>query len=125
MRFGRKCPDGFLPVFSVRTEAEAKSLCVMACSLGADGHYYSDDMIREHVAGTRDLESFAKFGDRLAAFYWQIIRADDPDPDLHPESEGHEAPHRFVPQIRGIPNFEDEVFCARCGEHSSWHPPGD
>lgn len=65
MRYGRgACPKGFLPIFSVRTEAEAKLLLAMTCSLGPDRNYYSNEMARD-----QSLEQFALFGQKLARAY--------------------------------------------------------
>ena len=64
MRFGTKCPKGFLPVYSVDTEDEAKRLLVLACKMGLDGQYYSPELAEEQT-----LERLALFSDKLEAVY--------------------------------------------------------
>jgi hypothetical protein len=54
-------PDGFLPVFSVDTDEEARRLIVATCKLGNDGEYYATELLREQT-----LENLMKFSDRLA-----------------------------------------------------------
>jgi hypothetical protein len=60
VRFGPNCPSGFLPVFSVATDEEAKALLVLACQRGYDGEYYAPDLIEEQT-----LENLAAFSQRL------------------------------------------------------------
>lgn len=68
MRYGRgACPEGFLPIFSVNTEVEAKRLIAATCSLGLDGSYYSTEMARD-----QSLDQFARFGQKLALVYAHI-----------------------------------------------------
>lgn len=64
MRFGRKCPKGFLPVFSVDTEEEAERLLVMSCSRDMDGSFYSNELAAE-----QSLERLRAFGKKLATNY--------------------------------------------------------
>ncbi len=58
MRFGTECPEGFLPVYSVETEEEAKSLIVGACSRGEDGFYYANELAQEQSLGKLSEFSF-------------------------------------------------------------------
>lgn len=60
MRFGPKCEDGFLPVFSTNTEEEARRLIVLTCKGGPDGNYYAPDLL-----GEQTLDNLAAFSDRL------------------------------------------------------------
>lgn len=63
MRFGRgACPSGFLPVFSVDDEEEARAVIVATCSRGDDGNYYSHDLARE-----QSVEALERLGEKMAA----------------------------------------------------------
>ena len=74
MRYGRgACPEGFLPIFSVNSEDEAKRLLVVTCSLGPDRHYYSNEM-----AADQSIEQFARFGQKLARAYARFNVQDAP-----------------------------------------------
>lgn len=64
MRFGRKLPKGFLPVFSVDTVKEARDLIIATCVRGLDGHYYSAEL---NVS--QDLDTLRVFSDKLARVY--------------------------------------------------------
>lgn len=64
VKFGRSCPEGFLPVYSVNTVKEAKELLVMCCSLGYDGEYYAKELAEEQT-----LSNLDKFGDNLDRAY--------------------------------------------------------
>ncbi len=61
MRYGRTVPKGFLPVFSVDTEEEAKQLLIATCPRGDDGHFYARELIEEQT-----LENLQVFSDKLA-----------------------------------------------------------
>lgn len=69
MGFGPKLPDGYLPVFSVDTEDEARALIVLTCPLGRDGHYYARELAEDQT-----LENLQRFSDRLAAG-WALLQA--------------------------------------------------
>jgi hypothetical protein len=58
--FGRKVPDGSLPVYSVGTEQEAKELIVLACPTNMYGQYIAPELAQEQT-----LENLDKFSDRL------------------------------------------------------------
>ncbi len=62
--YGRTLPKGHLPVFSVDTEEEAKTLIVMTCTMGLDGNYYARELIEE-----QSLENLQRFSDKLATAY--------------------------------------------------------
>lgn len=55
-----RCPDGFLPVYSVDTEHEARVLVAAACELGYDGEYYARELEESQT-----LDNLRAFGDRL------------------------------------------------------------
>lgn len=70
VRFGRgECPEGFLPVFSVNDEEEARRLIVATCGRGEDGEYYSKELARE-----QNLDVLQAFSDKLARTYALISR---------------------------------------------------
>jgi len=68
--FGRRCPEGFLPVFSVDTEAEARALLVATCPRGPDGEFYSRELAHD-----RTLETLELFSQKLAAVYDRMREA--------------------------------------------------
>lgn len=58
-----RLPKGFLPVFSVTTEEEAKALIVATCSMGMDGEYYASELASEQTM--ENLEVFSAKIDRV------------------------------------------------------------
>lgn len=66
--YGRTPPEGFLPVFSVDTEAQAKKLLIGACSRDEEGNYYSPLLARGQT-----LENLQTFSDRLLMIYEHIF----------------------------------------------------
>jgi uncharacterized membrane protein len=77
---GRTVPKGFLPVYSVDTAEEARSLVVATCSRGLDGKYYSDILAaaRETEAKSnadieRQLDSLNVFADKLDAAHERLV----------------------------------------------------
>lgn len=64
MRYGRSCDDGFLTVYSVDTEEEARTLISMACPMNYDG-----DHIAPELSSEQTLENLGAFGDRLARLH--------------------------------------------------------
>lgn len=70
MRYGRSVPfkDGFLPVFSVDTEEEARLLLTMACPRNFDGEFYARELVEEQT-----LENLEKFGDKLELYYNRML----------------------------------------------------
>jgi hypothetical protein len=71
VRFGPKCPDGFLPVFSTDTEEEAKRLLVLCCDTNLDGEFVARELVMK-----RDLDSLEAFSDRLQRG-WDFLMAAD------------------------------------------------
>jgi len=62
-------PKGFLPVFSVNSEEEARKLIVATCSRGADGKFYSAELA---VVQTLDvLEQFSRKLERVYSLMQQ------------------------------------------------------
>ncbi len=72
MRFGTKCPDGFLPIFSVNSEEEARLLLVLACPRNRDGDFVAPELTEEQT-----LDNLYAFGDRLREIYARI-KKDEP-----------------------------------------------
>lgn len=60
MRYGRTVPKGFLPVFSVDTEDEAKKLLVLTCPRNAEMDFFARELVAEQT-----LDNLATFSDRL------------------------------------------------------------
>jgi len=67
--FGRKVPNGWLPVFSVDTVAEARRLITLACPMDDSGNYYARELAEEQT-----LDNLQKFGDKLALAYAHMKR---------------------------------------------------
>ena len=65
MRFGPKCEDGFLPVFAVADEDEAKALLTMSCSTNMHGEYVAKQLITDQ--SLENLEAFSTHLDRAHA----------------------------------------------------------
>lgn len=57
--YGRRCPPGFLPVYSVDTEEEAERLLVHLPS------NWRGEKVADELAHEQTLENLAAFGDRL------------------------------------------------------------
>lgn len=77
MRFGTKCPPGFLPIFSVNTEAEARALLTLACPMTDDGAAYFVPELAAH----QTLDNLYAFGERLRGIYVDRMgRPNDPPP---------------------------------------------
>ena len=68
MRYGRSVPDGFLPVFSVGSEAEAKSLLSIACATNINGEFIAKELAQEQT-----LDNLYSFGDRLEKDHERIV----------------------------------------------------
>ena len=56
--YGRTCPPGFLPVYFVDSEEEAKTLVVLTCAMGPDGKYYARELAAEQTLD--NLDAFSK-----------------------------------------------------------------
>lgn len=71
MRYGRGAlPKGFLPVFSVDTEEEAKELIALCCPTDIAGNYYARELAEEQT-----LENLQLFSDKLAKGYEMLQNA--------------------------------------------------
>ena len=70
MRFGRKCPNGFLPIFSVNTEEEARALLLAACPRNLAGEFVAPELAEEQT-----LPNLYAFGKRLRGVYRRLLRA--------------------------------------------------
>lgn len=68
VRYGRCLPDGFLPVYSVGSEAEAKSLLMMACPTNLAGEYIARELV-----GGQTLENLSKFGRHLDLLHTRLV----------------------------------------------------
>lgn len=68
MEVGKVLPKGFLPVFSVDTEEEARLLVVTTCPRGYDNHYYARELAQEQT-----LENLATFSDRLNEAHQRLV----------------------------------------------------
>mgnify|MGYP001566969360 CR=1 FL=1 len=66
MRFGRTVPidKGFLPAFSVNTEAEARDLLILTCPTNINGEYIAPELAEEQT-----LDNLYAFGERLKRGY--------------------------------------------------------
>lgn len=62
--YGRKCPEGFLPVFSVDSEQEAIDLLTLTCPKNAMGQWFSREL-----AMNQSLETLDSFSDTLHEAY--------------------------------------------------------
>ncbi len=60
MRYGRSIEKGFLPVYSVGDEEEAKDLIVLTCPTFPDGTHYARELANEQT-----LENLQKISDKL------------------------------------------------------------
>ena len=58
MRYGRTLEDGFLPVFSVGSEEEARRLLTMACPLSNDGEFLAPELVADQTI--KNLDSFSQ-----------------------------------------------------------------
>ncbi len=65
MRYGRTCEKGFLPVYSVDTEEEARILLMLTCSTVKEGPQAGEFVARE-LAHEQTLDKLFAFGERLA-----------------------------------------------------------
>lgn len=61
MEYGTVVPKGALPVYSCKTEAEAKQLLVAACPRSINGDFVAVELVEEQTT-----ENLRKFSDRLA-----------------------------------------------------------
>lgn len=75
--YGRRCPPGHLPVYSVDTEAEAEKLLMLLPTNGW-GEPIAEELVREQT-----LENLEAFGDRLHGLWLQHV-----DPSRSPAPTG-------------------------------------
>ena len=68
MNCGRVTPEGHLPVFSVDTEEEAKSLIIATCPHGDDGKYYARELLQEQT-----IKNLYAFGEKLAQAHDRFV----------------------------------------------------
>lgn len=61
VRYGRTVEEGFLPVYSVETEQEARQLLVAACSRDMAGNFIARELVDHQT-----LDNLYAFSDRLA-----------------------------------------------------------
>lgn len=65
MGYGRApVPDGTLPIFSVNTEEEARTLITLTCPTNLNGEHIAPELAREQT-----LKNLYAFGDRLRRGY--------------------------------------------------------
>lgn len=72
MRFGRTVEDGFLPVYSVDTEEEAKRLLVLAC-----GTNLRNEFVARELGEEQTLENLYAFGKRLEETHGRFLKKGD------------------------------------------------
>ena len=68
MRYGRSVPEGSLPVFSVDTEEQAKTLLTLTCQTNLDNEY-----VAEELAGEQTFENRQAFSRRLEKG-WKVMK---------------------------------------------------
>lgn len=68
MRFGTRTPNGFLPVFSVADEQEARALLVRACGTNYQGEFVARELVEEQT-----LDHLDEFSDRLASVHDMLV----------------------------------------------------
>jgi hypothetical protein len=66
--YGRSVPNGHLPVFSVDTEEEARTLITMACPMDLSGQHFARELAIEQT-----LENLEAFSDRLEQC-WKLVK---------------------------------------------------
>ena len=69
VKYGRTCPEGFLPVFSVNTEDEAKKLLILVCPRNENGEFVAPELAREQT-----LDNLWAFGDKLERAYGMMTK---------------------------------------------------
>ena len=73
MGYGRSCPRGTLPVFSVNTNDEAEKLLSRCCERVTYGTDYKVGYIAAELEENQTLANLYAFGDRLAAEYKRMM----------------------------------------------------
>lgn len=69
MRFGPKCDPGFLPVYSVGSEKEAKSLLIFACGTNLQNEFVARELLNEQT-----LENLEAFSVRLHQAHKLLVK---------------------------------------------------
>ncbi len=70
MTYGRRCPKGSLPIFSVETEEEAEALISRCCEQVWIGPEHTElAWLAQELETEQTLENLYAFGKRLAAEY--------------------------------------------------------
>lgn len=69
MRFGLKCEDGFLPVYSVGSEKEARALLTMCCGTNNEGEFVARELMNEQNMG-----NLLTFGLRLHKMHELLVK---------------------------------------------------
>ncbi len=68
--YGTVVPEGSLPVYSVDTVEEARSLLVLSCQTNIRGDFVAQELVMNQT-----LENLKAFGDRLAnAHQWMLSK---------------------------------------------------
>jgi hypothetical protein len=70
VRFGLKCQSGFLTIFSVNTEEEARNLLLITCPTNIHGEFVAPELSEEQT-----LDNLYSFGDRLAEAYKKMKKS--------------------------------------------------
>lgn len=65
--------QGYLPIFSVDTEEEARQLLIATCKRNLEGEFVAPELTQEQT-----LENLYAFGDRLREIYFTRIRGKFP-----------------------------------------------
>lgn len=94
VRFGRKLPKGFLPVYSVADEEEARALLTLACPRNGP----VDEWVSPELKEEQTLERLLAFSDRLDVNHERLkakglCRCQPPSPPPAPSSKKR-APRR-------------------------------
>jgi len=67
VRYGRTIEKGFLPVYSVDTEEEARSLLVAACQTNHNNEFIARELSQEQT-----MQNLFAFSDRLEKIHGMI-----------------------------------------------------
>ena len=87
VQVGTVCPKGFLPVYSVDTEEDAKMLVTLACPLGLDNLHYAPELVG--TSGDERIRKFVAFGKRLVKIH-QMMKKRMKKTEQHCTKENHE-----------------------------------
>jgi hypothetical protein len=72
--YGRSCPHGYLPVYSVGSEEEARRLLILACPKDLGGQFVAPELVEEQT-----IENLAAFSDRLHAAHEHLKKSGECD----------------------------------------------